>query len=106
VQLRIELNPSLPASLSNHTTQKRILRDEPVACGEALPAGTRLTLFSDDQAAYAFFQRFDPEVRVVLPNLPSRETTNSQERVSSGNGNLRTPRTFSPAAALGLLLSE
>jgi hypothetical protein len=26
-----------------------------------------------------FLQRFDPEVRVVLPNLPLTETTNSQE---------------------------
>jgi hypothetical protein len=27
----------------------------------------------------SLLQRFDPDVRLVLPNLPLRETTNSQE---------------------------
>ena len=70
----------------------------PVAFGEALPAVTRLTLFSDDQAAYAFFQRFDPEVRVVLSNLPSRETTNSQE-ASAVRFGLLVERSHSPPKA-------
>jgi hypothetical protein len=47
VQRRIDINRSLPASFCNQTNRKRIAVMRPVAFGEALPAGTRLTLFSD-----------------------------------------------------------
>jgi hypothetical protein len=49
VQSRIDLNRFLPATFCNHTSQKRNPTIRPVAFGEALSAGTRLTLFSDDK---------------------------------------------------------
>jgi hypothetical protein len=49
VQLRIDFNRPLPATFCNQTNRKRIAVMRPVAFGETLPAGTRLTLFSDDK---------------------------------------------------------
>jgi hypothetical protein len=49
VQLRIDINRSLPASFCKHAVLRKETSMRPVAFGEALPAGTRLTLFSDDK---------------------------------------------------------
>jgi hypothetical protein len=54
VQLRIEIKPSLPTSLSNHTIQKKILRDDTPRLRRGFTAGTRLTLFSDDKQRTPF----------------------------------------------------
>jgi hypothetical protein len=49
VQLRIDINRSLPASFCKHAVLRKETSMRPVAFGEALPAGTGLTLFSDDK---------------------------------------------------------
>jgi hypothetical protein len=49
VQPHIDFNRPLPATFCNQTNRKKIAVMRPVAFGEALPAGTRLTLFSDDK---------------------------------------------------------
>jgi hypothetical protein len=49
VQRRIDFNRLLAASFCNHTSRKRIPSMRPVAFGEALRSGTRITLFSDEK---------------------------------------------------------
>jgi hypothetical protein len=49
VQPHIDFNRPLSATFCNHTNQKRNSTMRPVAFGEPLAGGTRLTLVSDDK---------------------------------------------------------
>jgi hypothetical protein len=51
---RIDFNRPLPATFYYQTTRRRIAVMRPVSFGEALLAGTRLALFSDDKAGRFF----------------------------------------------------